>query len=1195
MALRLLLVGLLGCLAAAAWLLSAPLGLPPGVAPWATVVALLVALLVALHALAARWRQRRSSRRRARDPGLLALCSHILQELARLRETGADHVPWVIVIGPPGVGKTAALWRSGLGFQQGLDPQRFVLGDDLQPTDRVAFYRSDVAVFIDTAGRYTTSDTPSDRAEWRLLLDLIASHGSIAPLAGVLVVSAANELLADDAHAGPPRFDLARARVDELQAALDVQVPVYLLCTKLDLLAGLGALVSALPGDRLGFAVELAGPGAEAALRVAERHLVVLQDALERAAFDASASADLPQERAELLAAPALFARLCARIGEAVAELFPDHGSRDAPIWRAICFASAGAPAPFFARDPLGDERWRSVGAPPLRSSPGMRAPGRARLLGGLFAELLPADRWISRRRWSRRRSQLRARILRQAGLALAAAGLVALFVRSSAGNHRLLVRASQALVALAADRDQQATPIELASIAPLQALAHELREHRVDGPPWALRWGLYQGDALAGPALRLYLSRANHRLLGPVIDRAAEQLRALIHLNRRSGAEAPKEAYRGGVDALRLYLLLTHDDGRFGLITLGEPGEEAHVAQRIWLSRHLAEAWASALSVDPAGLVGFTRAYIDDLAERAAGPHGAALLAELRDRDLDLVERARALLRRTSRGHRWAEELAEQEDLAGASIITTATIAPGVSWLQNESRRIRPAFTREGWRHIDLQLRCPAGAESFFIYAARVIDDRPCADALAELHAGYFKRYVQEWNLFIDTLHVVEPRGYEETRGLIEELTVYQERARNDLQELFAAVARHADLPAPGSESVAPAGSLIAGVRALVRERALAERRPDPFARRGAVVTVELVRRALEPFYRYGYAPAGGQAPLDAYLELLTRLQGPLGAYLDKEREDAALEEARRLANEVDKLITEQLQNHLREWQSALDRLLRPPIRGLLDEVRRGELDQLTQRWCNEVVDPFDSMRQCYPFTAGAECQATGPELSAVFHPETGALWRLYDASLAPRFPFQGDRYSVAPQGHSSRFKVNPKVADFLTHARELGDVLFPAGAADPRFDLAVQFQPTTGASLVALELDGVSESYNNNFNDRFRTIRWPGQGEPGARLTVQILAGAQEVTGDGYWGLFRLLEKGDLVQEQRFIRVRFRVAGGVELLLSPLTGPGSPIFGRLRPDARPLDVFRAPRLVAPRGLFLGGKSCPNKFGAAL
>jgi type VI secretion system protein ImpL len=81
-------------------------------------------------------------------------------------------LPWYIIIGPPGAGKTTALVNSGLKFPlaRGATPAA-VAG--VGGTRYCDWWFTDEAVLIDTAGRYTTqdSDAKSDKESWLSFLD----------------------------------------------------------------------------------------------------------------------------------------------------------------------------------------------------------------------------------------------------------------------------------------------------------------------------------------------------------------------------------------------------------------------------------------------------------------------------------------------------------------------------------------------------------------------------------------------------------------------------------------------------------------------------------------------------------------------------------------------------------------------------------------------------------------------------------------------------------------------------------------------------------------------------------------------------------------------------------------------------------------------------------------------------------------
>src|SRR5690349_24214414 len=167
------------------------------------------------------------------------------EALATLKSTAKSSgsflydLPWYLIIGPPGAGKTTALVSSGLRFPLAHGSSvKAVQG--VGGTRHCDWWFTDEAVLIDTAGRYTTQDSDAkvDSGAWLGFLRLLKKHRRRQPLNGVLVAVSLSDLAAWGEDERLTHARAIRRRVRELQDEFGMQVPVYVLFTKADLIAG---------------------------------------------------------------------------------------------------------------------------------------------------------------------------------------------------------------------------------------------------------------------------------------------------------------------------------------------------------------------------------------------------------------------------------------------------------------------------------------------------------------------------------------------------------------------------------------------------------------------------------------------------------------------------------------------------------------------------------------------------------------------------------------------------------------------------------------------------------------------------------------------------------------------------------------------------------------------------------------------
>ena len=148
-------------------------------------------------------------------------------------------MPWYIIIGPPGSGKTTALVNSGLEFplaeQYGKEALQGVGG-----TRNCDWWFTNEAVMLDTAGRYTTQDSDAqvDNTAWRGFLDLLKKNRKRRPINGVFVAISIEEILTLSPNERASHANAIKNRISELYEHFGIRFPVYTMLTKTDLISG---------------------------------------------------------------------------------------------------------------------------------------------------------------------------------------------------------------------------------------------------------------------------------------------------------------------------------------------------------------------------------------------------------------------------------------------------------------------------------------------------------------------------------------------------------------------------------------------------------------------------------------------------------------------------------------------------------------------------------------------------------------------------------------------------------------------------------------------------------------------------------------------------------------------------------------------------------------------------------------------
>ena len=148
-----------------------------------------------------------------------------------------NELPWYLLIGQRGSGKSALLAANGLQRPP----------DHLQTASSGAsaycdWFFADQGVLMESAGRYLDQpDRAVDAAGWSTLLGLLKSRRRVRPLNGVVVTLSVDTLLGSNEHDLERHARHVHSRLQDIQQTLHIDIPVYLVLTHADHIPGFTA------------------------------------------------------------------------------------------------------------------------------------------------------------------------------------------------------------------------------------------------------------------------------------------------------------------------------------------------------------------------------------------------------------------------------------------------------------------------------------------------------------------------------------------------------------------------------------------------------------------------------------------------------------------------------------------------------------------------------------------------------------------------------------------------------------------------------------------------------------------------------------------------------------------------------------------------------------------------------------------
>lgn len=1118
-------------------------------------------------------------------------------------------LPWQIIIGPPGAGKTTALRNSGLQFPY-LSARTGGAVRGVGGTRNCDWWLTNEAVILDTAGRWATED--EDREEWLGFLDLVKKFRSRKPLNGIIAAVSVADL------GGATEDEVAtlalkiRERVDEAQNRLQMSLPVYVLFTKSDLIPGFvetfGDLSKNDRGQVWGFTVPLDTP-----LTPGEHFLSRFDQLVHN--VDGRLINRMGEERRietreMIYVFPKQLAVLRDNLASFTSQLFETNIFRETPIIRGVYFSSGTQEG-----RPIDRVMHRMAEAFGIQSALPLSQPPsqpKSYFLGDVFREVIFKDHDLAVRSETELKRQRRIRYAVAAvmfGLALLMLVIPAyawLANRSMLADTERVLEASDEAISRT---DATKRPLPPETMERLREQVLDLSE----GAPLASRAGMNQYNNVEEPLRDYYAKIMRRRVVQQLFNNLERDLDAFAreYQTRGTSARPPHEQYQLNYDRLRAYLLLSVERES------DQPAISGDLADQ--LSDYMSERWAAALEVPSTGTTGDTmRGHMNEFVAALAQDDDYAF-----QRNDDIAGRTRGVLTRVSTVDFAVDGFVSEFSNRGLDLTLEQVVGGTRTGLQAR-RQVAAAFTKFVYDN-HLKTRLEAGGESltgerWVLGKALAAQEGAAAEAEDRRDAirqEYYKRYIDEWRQFLRSVYTEPPPNNEQALELVQSLTRGQP---TPLANLFSKTSENVTLAEPeeeageGGEVAKKSGmdllrwKLCRGrVSKTACEVLIRNYKTDPTGVTEAAGLTDLdVAKEFEGFTRFGVPPSspdGAPPPgtdLTEYEEQLLFVRNGLQTHMeDSSVGEELLKTVQTARTKTLGLISEQEVG----WRPVFKAFLWPPLDGTSMSVSKGIAKGVGNTWCDEVVDPFDrTLFGFYPFAPKGQ-DVSFEEFSAFYGPE-GTLWGYYEKVLNKHTTKRGDRFEFAKRlGRTEGSVFQPHLLRFLSRSNDITNTFFPPGDEEgPRVDFDARIRPSPRIAIQTLSVGGKAVEYHNG-PERWTRFSWPGEDDPGAGAQIEIRGEGgmhERVAQEGEWGLFHLLEEGTLTSSggRVFTVVWHLRTHDVDITIdfrpvrreSPFFGVSGP--GRSKSLMQPV---RASDVEPPRSIASGGRSCPRRGGGGV
>jgi type VI secretion system protein ImpL len=1001
-------------------------------------------------------------------------------------------LPWYVIIGAPGSGKTTALLNSGLKFpaeqRVGKGALRGIGG-----TRNCDWWFTDEAVFLDTAGRYTTqdSDADSDSAAWAEFLSLLVKYRKRRPINGVLLTISAQDLMTQGLHGGESHVEAARRRLTELNEHLRIQLPVYVLVTKCDLIAGFSEYFDDLAQEGraqvwgVTFPYEQTLSGAAAGQFPAEFDQLMMR--LNARVFDRVDEDRDIRRRGRILAFPQQLAALRDALGRFVGDVFGSTRLDRQVLLRGVYFTSGtqeGTPI-----DRLLGALGRRYGVASDAVAPSS-GRGKAYFVEKLLKDVVIAESGLAgvNRRLEMQKAALQ--LGAYAAAALLALGAVVLLSISYNRNSAYIAETKQEVDKIAqVPGAGPVDPVEalLPRLNAIRAAVLTADKHRED-PPLSMRWGLYQGNSLGNAARDAYVRELDGTLLPRVAARIEDRLGQF--------APEPEKLF----EFLKAYLMLGDprrlDKQHLQFIAQLEwrAADTASPERGATLAQHFQSLLDYADTLRPIGLN-------DRIVAQARRTIGQASVAQI-------------IYSRLKRTHPPDPARGMRLDQAGGVGVEQVIRRRSGAKLSDPvpSLFVRPVFKEVVGS--DLGTIVKQFAADDWVWGDDKLSFRITGQLTGDVTDLYEREYIATWDGVLDDIELVPFTTLAQT---VDALGILSGPA-SPLKALLAAVADNTMLLEPQAAPPGGASSMAGDFKKKLGNLfdSLPEQIKGKSTVPGAMVTAH-----FQPLHR-ALAGEPGNTPIDQVLMRVGQIQLHLRSLALDPSAGVPLSDP----------VLKDLMQSLQQESAAVP----PVVQSLMTQVgRKAEgtvtstaSSELDRRYRQEVLQPCAALlADRYPFTVTATRELPLVDFTRLF-----GYGGLFDRFFAENLASLVDASQAPWSWRTGMVSGSRAMLEQFETAQRLRELFFRRGAAGPDLRFAINTSEVDPSiPQFVLEIDG--QFFDSRGPRQLVNAVWPGPTPGRAAATFQTRVGTRTKEDFlGSWGLFRMFDKhAQTVSDTKFV----------------------------------------------------------------